>query len=108
MLLDFISRPIPDNWDTWSLDRRRDFLSGQVHTGDNTPLNLVERQRVSATEFLCEALNFAPKNLSKQDLTRVGKIMRGLQGWRADRDVVPIYRQVRLSRRENKPLPLCH
>lgn len=80
MLLDFISKPIPDDWDKWPLDRRRDFLSGNVH-GDS--LNLVERQRVSAVEFLCEALGAAPGNIRTQDTMRVSKILRGLPDWKS-------------------------
>lgn len=77
MLIDFISKPIPEDWDKWPLDRRRDFLSGTAK-GD---LKLVDRQRVSPTEFLCEALNKAPGNLDKKDSMRVSKILRGLPGW---------------------------
>lgn len=82
MLLDFISKPIPDNWDSWPLDRRRDFLSGHAAAGGQ-PLNLVERQRVSPTEFLCEALCYAPGNLNTRDTIRVSKILRGLPGWKS-------------------------
>lgn len=82
ILMDFISTPIPDDWDAWKLDRRRDFLAGQAHTSDNAPLTLVERQRVSATEFLCEALGFTPGSLSSRDLMRVSKLLRGLPGWK--------------------------
>lgn len=82
ILMDFISKPIPKDWDAWKLDRRRDFLAGQAHTSDNAPLTLVERQRVSATEFLCEALGFAPGSLSSRDLMRVSKLLRGLPGWK--------------------------
>lgn len=82
ILHDYIAKPIPEDWDTWPLERRRDFLAGQTHVPDNTTLSLVERQRVSATEFLCEALGFAPGNLSNRDLMRVSKLLRGLPGWK--------------------------
>lgn len=78
ILQDFIAKPIPDDWNSWPLDRRRDFLAGQAHT--DRPL--VERKRVSATEFLCEALGFAPGSLSNRDLMRVSKLLRGLPGWK--------------------------
>lgn len=82
ILHDYIAKPIPDDWDAWTLDRRRDFLAGQAHTGDGAARNLVERERVSATEFLCEALGFAPGSLSNRDLMRVSKLLRGLHGWK--------------------------
>lgn len=78
MLHDYVAKPIPVDWDAWPLDRRRDFLAGQAHTDQP----LVERERVSATEFLCEALGFAPGNLSNRDLMRVSKLLRGLPGWK--------------------------
>lgn len=86
MLLDFISKPIPEDWDNWPLERRRDFLAGQLHTGEGCAITLVERQRVSSTEFLCEVLNFAPKSISKQDTVRVNKILRALPGWERGQD----------------------
>lgn len=99
MLHDYLAKPIPADWDNWPLDRRRDFLTGQLHHAENDALRLVERQCVCAAGFLCEMLGIAPKNLSKQDLTRMGKILRGLRGWSADRSTIPIYGQVRLYRR---------
>lgn len=78
MLHDYVAKLIPEDWDAWPLDRRRDFLAGQAHTDQP----LVERERVSATEFLCEALGFAPGNLSSRDLMRVSKLLRGLPGWK--------------------------
>ena len=77
MLHSFIEKPIPDNWDKWPLDHRRDFLAGQAHT--DRPL--VERERVSAAEFLCEALGLAPGKLSTHDTMRVSKLLRGLPDW---------------------------
>ncbi len=91
MLLDFIAKPIPADWDDWPLDRRRDYLAGQANTGDIT---LVERERISATEFMCEALHYAPSQLKKQDIMRVGQILRGLQGWKPCRYRIP-YAQAR-------------
>lgn len=77
MLHSFIEKPIPDNWDEWTLAQRRDFLAGQAHT--DRPL--VERERVSAAEFLCEALGLAPGKLSTHDTMRVSKLLRGLPDW---------------------------
>ena len=95
MLLDFISKPIPSDWEKWPLDRRRDFLSGHAAAGGQ-PLNLVERKKVSSTEFMCEVLNFAPGHLDKRDTMRVSKILRGLPGWESMKDLYRTpYAQVR-------------
>ena len=98
LLTAFIAKPVPEDWDDetkWTLNRRRAFLHSELQTGDVTPPLLVERSRVSATEFLCEMLNFDPRNLSKQDTTRVGKILRGLHGWEPRQGTIPIYGKVR-------------
>lgn len=95
MLLDFILKPIPDDWEKWPLDRRRDFLSGHAAPGGQ-PLNLVERKKVSSTEFMCEVLNFAPGHLDKRDTMRVSKILRGLPGWESMKELYRTpYAQVR-------------
>ena len=95
MLLDFISKPIPSDWEKWPLDRRRDFLSGHAAAGGQ-PLNLVERKKVSSTEFMCEVLNFAPGHLDKRDTMRVSKILRGLPGWESMKEIYRTpYAQVR-------------
>lgn len=95
MLLDFISKPIPGDWEKWPLDRRRDFLSGHAAAGGQ-PLNLVERKKVSSTEFMCEVLNFAPGHLDKRDTMRVSKILRGLPGWESMKELYRTpYAQVR-------------
>lgn len=82
MLLEYLEKRIPEDWDKWPLDRRKDFLSGYASAGGQ-PLNLVERKKVSSTEFMCEVLNFAPGHLDKRDTMRVSKILRGLPGWKS-------------------------
>lgn len=99
LLTAYLDKQIPEDWDAWPLDRRRDFLAGQVHSSENTPLNPMERQRVSPAEFLCEALNFAPGSLNTRDLMRVGKIMRGLRGWEPKQYNTLLYGRVRGYRR---------
>lgn len=98
MLHDYIEKLIPDDWDSWSIENRRTFLSGQA----NTDCPLVKRERVSAAEFLCEALNYHPKDLSKQLLVRTGKILRGLQGWepQPNPETIPIYGRTRCYHRK--------
>lgn len=87
LLLDFVERKIPEDWHKWPLDRRRDFLCGQACSVAGGPaLKLVERQTVSATEFLCEALGFAQGNMSQRDSILVNKILRGLKGWEPSPD----------------------
>lgn len=98
LLTAFIAKQIPEDWDDeskWNLNRRRAFLHSELQIGDAELPKPTERTRVSATEFLCEMLNFDPRNLSKTDTTRVGKILRGLRGWEPKQGTIPLYGKVR-------------
>lgn len=79
LLLDFIEKPIPENWVDWPIGRRRDFWAGGIK-GD---VRLVPRQAICAAEFMVECLHFDDRHLNKNNQTRVGKLMRtlSLRGW---------------------------
>ncbi|GHU94405.1 hypothetical protein FACS1894208_05420 [Clostridia bacterium] len=59
--LDFIAKPVPEDWETWKLDRRRMYWSG----GLQGEIKTVPRDRVCAAEVWCEALGGLPKDLNK-------------------------------------------
>lgn len=86
MLKDFIAKPIPKDWQEWTLDKRRDYYAGQVRTSEGNQFELVERTTISAIEFLSEALNFSKGSISRQDTLRVNRILRALPGWGRGQD----------------------
>jgi predicted P-loop ATPase len=77
IILDFIERKVPEDWQKWTLDKRRTFYSDAVQ-GE---LNLVERDRVCAMEVWCEALNGQPKDLRYAEAAEMNDILRGIPGW---------------------------
>lgn len=78
MIAEFLERPVPRDWNTWSLDRRRMFWGGNVQ-GE---LELVPRQRVCALEIWCELLDGQKKDLRYSDTAEINAIIESLPGWK--------------------------
>ncbi|MFZ5650134.1 MAG: VapE domain-containing protein, partial [Bacillota bacterium] len=72
----FLSRPIPEDWQKWSFDRRQMFWSGGI-AGD---IKLVPRDRVCPAEIWKECLN-ERKLMTKADAARINAILQILPGW---------------------------
>ena len=77
IILDFISRQVPEDWQKWPLDRRRMFWAGSVQ-GD---LKLVDRDRVCALEIWCEALDGKQKDMRYSDTADINSILEAAAGW---------------------------
>lgn len=50
-IADFIDRKVPEDWDSWPIDRRRDFWAGLAQTQG---IKLVERTKICAMEVWLE------------------------------------------------------
>lgn len=79
VIRDFIDQPIPADWSSWSLERRRMFWSGGIVDKDNLPL--VRRDRICALEIWCEALESDQRFMKYQDTQEVNGILSMLEGW---------------------------
>ena len=77
IILDFISRQVPEDWANWTLDKRRMFWSGAV-TGD---LQLVERDRICALEVWCEALDGRQKDMQYHDTAEINSVIEASGEW---------------------------
>ena len=77
IILDFLETLVPEDWQTWSLDRRRMFLNGMAQ-GD---IKLVLRDRVCALEIWCEAFGGQPKDFRYAESAEINDILRSLPGW---------------------------
>ena len=77
LILDFLERQVPEDWQTWPLDRRRMFWSGAVQ-GDMT---LVQRDRVCALEVWCEALDGKQKDMRYSDTAEINSIIDTSSDW---------------------------
>lgn len=74
---EFLSRPVPEDWQSWALDRRRMFWSG----GAREALKLTPRDRVCALEIWRECLGDTRSSMSKGDAARINTVLDGTPGW---------------------------
>lgn len=81
LILDFVSRQIPEDWSKWSIDRRRDFWAGAVRGQDGEPVNLVDRDRISAIEIWCELFNGTVKDIKNTDTREINAVLSAMKGW---------------------------
>lgn len=77
IILDFLEKPVPEDWQRWPLDKRRLFLQGAIPT----ELSLVPRERVCALEVWCEAFGGQMKDLRYNEATEINDILRALPEW---------------------------
>ncbi|WP_370866817.1 VapE domain-containing protein [Flavonifractor sp. DFI.6.63] len=77
LILEFLERPIPRDWPTWTLDRRRMFWAGSA-VGD---LDLVPRERVCALEIWCELFDGQKKDMRYSDTQEINSVIASIPEW---------------------------
>jgi len=77
IILDFAEKLVPENWQKWTLDKRRVFLNGEV--AEN--IKLIPRDRICALEIWCEAFGGQPKDFRYSDALEINDILRSMPGW---------------------------
>ncbi len=77
IILDFIAKQVPEDWQKWTLDRRRMFWAGAVQ-GD---IKLVDRDRVCALEVWCEALDGKAKEMRYGDAAEINAVIDATDLW---------------------------
>ena len=78
LVQDFISRPVPDDWSKWSVDRRRDFWANNAQ-GNYT---LVSRDRICALEIWCELFMGNQRDIKPADAREINAVISNSPGWR--------------------------
>lgn len=78
MVHDFMSKPVPDDWLKWDLDRRRDFWAQTAH-GE---YKLVQRDRISPIEVWCEMFMSNKKDMKAQDRKEINACIASMPGWK--------------------------
>ena len=78
VILDFLAKPVPDDWLKWPLDKRRLFWAGACVDGD---LHLVPRDRVCALEIWCEAFDGRARDLRNSEAAEINSILAHADGW---------------------------
>ncbi|MBR1760909.1 MAG: virulence-associated protein E [Schwartzia sp.] len=76
LIIQFLEKPIPTDWQKWPLEKRRMFLNGE-----GVAENLVPRNRICALEIWCEMLNGLAKDLPYATTVEINDILRTLPGW---------------------------
>jgi predicted P-loop ATPase len=81
-ITEFIQRKIPDDWDSWPLDRRRDFWSGGIRAEESS-IHLVDRKTVCAAEIWRELYGHPMDEKAKKSESReINAVIARIPGWR--------------------------
>ena len=75
---EFLSKPIPKDWDTWPVDRRCDYWAGNYK---GTDIELVERESVCVLEIWCEAEGGRAKDCDRTQSRRINAVLDRLPDW---------------------------
>ena len=78
MIAEFAERPVPEDWQRYTLDRRIDYwhLPGS-DTGPTVP-----RDRICAAEVWCELFNGKIRDMRTQDTREINATLARLKGWK--------------------------
>lgn len=71
MIIDFVGREIPVDWQKWTIDRRRDWWAQATH-GD---VQTMKRDRITAIEIWCELYNGNQKDIKQTDAREINGVL---------------------------------
>lgn len=85
-IIEFVERPVPYNWDEWSLQQRRTYWSEEQYDEKYT---LVPRRKICAAEVWCELFGGNMRDLtSGNNKSRdINKILSGMPLWERMKNV---------------------
>ena len=79
-VLEFLDRPVPENWQKMDAAARDLYLNGTMH---GSSYSLVHRDRICVLEVLCEGLGWRRDWAVRQaDSRRIAKILDKAPGWK--------------------------
>ena len=81
LIQEFVEKPIPSDWQKWTLDRRRDYWAGGVTTPQENPIVLVPRDRICALEVWCELFGGSSRDAKMLDMREINSVLARLPGW---------------------------
>jgi predicted P-loop ATPase len=77
----FVAQQVPEDWQKYTLDKRRLFW-GAVESGTIPQgTKLVDRDRISAVEIWCEAFSGDLKMMRTADAREINAVLGSLPGW---------------------------
>lgn len=77
LILDFLERPLPEDWAQRDLGQRRMFWGGEFSSAPGT----VPRDRVCAAEIWCECFTSDLRYMKKSDAREINEILERIPGW---------------------------
>ncbi|MBU9745875.1 virulence-associated E family protein [Lachnospiraceae bacterium ASD3451] len=77
MILDFLDRPVPENWDQMTVQGRSMFLSG----GSQGDVPLVPRKKICAVEIWVECFRGDPKYMKRSDSGEINNVLLHTGKW---------------------------
>lgn len=80
IIVDYLNKKIPKNWNTMPLFARRDFLR-EYETKLEEGIEVAERDKVCILEIWEEALENDKRYIKKMDSIEINNIMSNLYGW---------------------------
>lgn len=80
---DFLERPLPSNWYSYSPEDRRDYFDTKANClhGLSPKEPSIIREKVCPGEILSECLLMPRAKQTSNDVKRVNKIMKSMEGW---------------------------
>ena len=83
IIIDFLEKEIPDNWEDMSLMDRRTFLNGNMRVPEGK--TLVRREKTCAAEIWAECFGGDPRYMNKRDSREINQVLSGIKGWQKTR-----------------------
>jgi predicted P-loop ATPase len=80
IIVDYLERPLPDQWDGMDLYQRRSFLGDSEFDG-GTRKGSVRREKVCIMEIWCECFGKERQNLKRTDSYEIEGILNRIGGW---------------------------
>ena len=77
LILEFLERPVPRDWASWDLSRRRVFWAGGAPGG----MELVPRDRICALEVWCELFDGQKRDMRYSDTQEINSVIAVAPGW---------------------------
>ena len=80
IIIDYLERLLPEDWDTMDLYQRRNFL-GENEFGGTPKTGTMRRERVCIMEIWCECFGKERQNLRRSDSFEIESILHRTGGW---------------------------
>ena len=83
LIVEYLEKPIPENWYDLDLSARRMFLNGSLQ-GQNQ--KLMKRGKVCAYEIWEECCGMDKVRVQRRDSNEIISVMKRIKGWARNRD----------------------